>query len=352
MMKSLMAVLCLSLPAQALGQASTSAPAAAGIQDSQALRQPRSKSPSFDFQATGMAVADFKGDGTLQVALSDKKTVRLYPYPPTDPKPLAQFTHAAISARILSLEAADLKSDGRAQLFVTHYNENFTRLETSAVELDSGALKELAEFPGVVRGLQEENGRKILAVQQLMEDSTFPFSNIYPLVFEDGKFGPGKDALPHKRVEWVYDFTRATFDGEPAMVSLTSDKRLRVQFAKASWLSPEAYGQTPIRVRWQGRLLEFHPELVVDRDARGRAALYLVRNLSALGALSEPFGLFNGAELLRKSWDGAGLVDDWKAELTGYAAALRPVTPLSGPEELAVAVVGAAGKTSLWIYER
>ena len=350
-MLSFAAIFCLSLPARALGQASTSASAAQEMPVAQSLRQPRSKSPPLDFSATGMAVADFKGDGTLQVALSDKKTVRLYPYPPGQAKPLAEFTHKAISARLLSLEAADLKGKGRAQLFVTHYNETFTRLETSIVEFDGEKLQEVAEIPGVVRGLQEEGGRKFLAVQQLVEDTSFPFSNIYPLVFENGKFAPGKRALAHKRVDWVYDFTRADFDGQPTMIFLTGDNHLRAQFAKSYWLSPEAYGQTPVRLRWQGRLLEFHPEIVAGRDARGRAVLYLVRNLPMLGALSEPFALFSGAELLRKSWDGAALVDDWKAELDGYAAALWRVSPSSRPEELAVAVVGGAGKTSLWIYE-
>lgn len=316
------------------------------------LRAPHWKSPVFDFQATGMTVADFKGDGTLQVALADTKKVRLYPYPPADDKPLAEFAHPGIAPRIVSLESADLNGNGKAELFVSLYNETFTRFETLVLELDGGRWKQLADLPWLVRAHQDGSGRRTLACQQLVEDATFPFSGIYPVVFKDGKYSQGKDPIKHKRVDWIYGFTKADLDGHaPALLYLTTTDKLRVQFEKNYWKTTDSFGQTPTRVRWQGKLLEFHPPMPVGYDDQKRAAVYLAKNISMLGSLSEPFGLFNSAEIHRKSWNGVSLVSDWKSELGGYSTALALATPPGKAEELAVVVVGTSGKSMIWTYE-
>lgn len=320
------------------------------------VRLPRWKSPAFDFSVTGMAVADFKGDGSLQVALSEPRLARLFPYPPQDNKPLAEFKHPGVAPRLLSLEAADSNQNGRAELFVSLYNETFGRMETLILELESGASglrwKQLAEIPWLVRSHQDGEGKRVLAMQQLSEDSTFPFSAIYPLAYKDGKYAAGRPAIRHKRVEWIYGFTTAALDGAaPAVLYLTSTRLLRVQFPKGYWKTREAYGQTPNRVRWQGRLLEFHPPIAVDYDEAKKSSLYVVRNISMMGSLSEPFGLFNSAEIHRKTWGGVGLESSWKADLGGYSTAIALVSPRPGARELAVAVTGTSGKSALWIFD-
>ncbi len=312
-------------------------------------RSPRWRSPALDLAVTGMAVADFKGDGSLQAALSDGKRVLLYPYPPSEDKPLARYSHPGTAPRLLSLEAADLNGNGRSEIFATLYNGTFERFETLVLELEAGSLRQVAEIPGVVRGHQDPEGKRALAVQQLVADSTFPFGAISPLAFKDGKYGPGRGSIRHKRVEWIYDFTTASLDGTKAVLFLTANERLRVQFEKRHWRTREAYGQTPARVRWHGRLLHFHPPMPVAYPG-GAASIYLVKNVSALGSLSEPFGLFGSAELHRKDWGGLSLESSWKSELSGYCPALALVGP-ENPGELAVAVVGTSGKSSLWIYD-
>ena len=42
-----------------------------------------------------------------------------------------------------------------------------------------------------MRTYQDEEGKPQLAVQQLVDDNSFPFSGIYPLAYKDGKYGPG-----------------------------------------------------------------------------------------------------------------------------------------------------------------
>jgi len=319
-------------------------------------RQPRWKSPALDFSITGMAIADFKGDGNLQIALSENRKVSLYPYPfQKDDKPLAVFTPPGINVKIVNVEAENLDNDSDAEVFISLYNQTFERFETYVLHFDGKDLKKVAEVPGVTRTYQDGTGKRVLAVQQLSEDSTFPFANIYPLVFQEGKYTAGRPAIiPYKkRVDWVFDFTTADLDGQnPAVLYLTSTNHLRVQFQKGSpWRSPEPYGQTPIRVSWQGRLLDFHPPILIGYDAQKKAAVYLAHNISKLGSLSEPFGFFERGEIYRKSWNGVALEDDWKADIGGYCSGVALITPRGKSEELAVAVVSSSGRSSIWTYD-
>lgn len=315
---------------------------------SPAGRQPRWKAEPFPYQAAGMAVADFRGDGRLGLVLAQNRSVALYDYPPKDAKPLALWEHPGLNPRILSLEAADLNGNGRAELFATLYNETFSRVETVVLELEAGQWKKTAELAWAVRRYQNEKGRTALAMQKLLSDRTFPFSSLYPLSYKDGRYIPSEEPLRPRRVEWLYSFTLASLGGGTASVFVTPNHRIRVQFEKGYWKSDESYGQTPLRVRWMDRLLEFNPPMPVKA---GGQTLYLVRNTSMLGSLSEPFGLFNNGEIHRKSWDGLSLVTDWTSELGGYSPAITLVDGPDGGQELAVLVVSRAGQSSLWIYD-
>lgn len=339
-----------------LGEAPKPAPApsapGAVAKDGVAFRAPRWKSPAFGFAVTGMAIADFRGEGKPTTALADKKTVSLYAYPPAQDQPLAQFVQPGVGPRIINLSAGDLNGNGRPELFVSLYNETFTRAETVVLEWTDGQWKKLTEFPWLVRQYQDPEGKPVLAMQQLVEDQTFPFSNIYRVTYNDGKYGPGKDAIRFKRVEFLYDFTQANLDGskDPALLYQTSTNHVRVQFPGGFWKTPDAYLQTPTRLRWHGRLLEFHPQIPVAYDG-AKATVYLIKNESALGSLSEPFGLFNGGIVEKQAWDGVALKPEWRTDLGGYSTSAVLVPGPQKPSDLAVAVTGTSGKSSVWILD-
>jgi hypothetical protein len=320
-------------------------------------REPRWRGPAFDYSATALTVADVQGGGRLQAAVSDGRKVYLYPYPPADAKPLAVFSAPGTAPRIYSLEAADLDGNGRAEVFVSYFNDTFNRFETKVIALDEkGEFRQTAELPTLVRGYQDLKGGRRLAVQQVTEDSSFPFGAIYPLVYRDGKYGPGKPALDFiknkNRVDWLYDFTFLTLDNKPAVVDVTNTELVRIRFPKGSWKTAESYCQTPNRVRWSGdRMLNFRPAIPVRYDDKGFAGLYAIKNIGALGTLATPFGIFSRAELRRLDWTGLSLAPSWTAELGGYSTGLSLVSPAGGPQELAVIVVGTAGRSSIWAYE-
>jgi len=328
------------------------APAAARHPGDTELRGPRTRGASLPFVATGMAVGDFDGAGKPQVVLSDEKIFRLYAYPAAENKILAQGELIGTTQRVLSLESADLDKNGKAELFVTAYNEGFRRLETSVYHLDGGKWAKIADLPFLVHSHQNAKGARVLASQQIQDDKTFPFAAVYPVVYADGKYAQGRPSLNPKRADWLYSFTYAQLDeaGEPASLYLTSVNSLKAQFPNGQWRSSESFGQSPIRVRWYDHLLEFHPPMIASYGAKGFERLYIVRNLAMLGGLANPFGLFNGGELHAKSWTGVAFETAWKAELGGSSPGVVLVET-EGRRELIVAVAGSTGKSAVWTFD-
>ena len=317
------------------------------------LRAPRTRGAALPFVVTGMAVADVNGEGKPQIALSDETNFRLYAYPAAVHKPLASGAVVGTGVRIVSIESADLDGDKKAELFVSVFNEQFRRLETSIFKLDADKWVKTADLPYLVRAHQNAKGERILASQQIQDDKTFPFGAIYPVVYKDGKYEQGRPAANPKRADWLYGFSYAQLDaaGEPAALYLTSVNSLRAQFTTGHWRSAEGYGQSPIRVRWYDKMLEFHPPMLSTYNEKGFTNLYIVRNLAMLGGLATPFGLFNGGELHAKSWTGVAFETAWKAELGGSSPGFAIVEPEAGRKELVVAVAGATGKSAVWTFD-
>lgn len=314
-------------------------------------RAPKSQGATLDFSVNAMAVGDFDGAKKPQIVLASENAIKLYAYPATDAKPLAEAVVPGTGLRILGLEAGDLEGAGRDALFVSVYDETFKRFETRVYRVENGKWLKTAELPFLTRSYQDAAGKKVLATQQVIDDKSFPFGAIYPLAFADGKYVQGKPALGLRRVDWLYSFTTARLGTIDAALYLTPVHALRVQLGKEYWRTPdEDYGQTPLRVRWQERLLEFNPPMATTYGDKGFESLYAVRNLAALGGLASPFGLFNRAELIRKRWNGLALEDQWKADLPGAAQGLA-VVDAPGGREIAVAVRGSAGQSTVWTFE-
>jgi len=328
------------------------APAAPAKPGDAAKRGPKSRGAALDYSVVGLAVGDFDGVGHPQVVLASEKSVFLYAYPVAEAKPLAEAEMAGTGARILGVEAADLDGDGRAELFVSVYDSVFKRFETRVLKLESGKWLKVAELPFLTRGYQDEKGARALATQQVVDDASFPFGRVYPLVYADGRYAQGPTALKLRRTDWLYAFTTARLGGRDATVFVTPVHALRVQFDKGQWRTPDDdYGQTPVRVRWGERLLEFSPQVAATYGPDGLDTLYAVRNMAALGGLASPFGLFNHGELVAKRWNRLGFDNAWTAELPGCTQGLAVVEPEPGRREILVAVRGSADQSSVWVFD-
>ncbi|MFA6030331.1 MAG: hypothetical protein WC969_10795 [Elusimicrobiota bacterium] len=338
-------------PVRVRPNAQPAAPAPAQAAAPQAaVRPPLWKSPQFPLEAVDVAAADVDGDGKAEAVLADKDSVTAYSL--EDWHAVCSFKDKATAVTNLSVEAMDLDKDGKAEVFLTLNNRFFDRVESYVLDCSSGPMNKRATLEWMVRSYEDETGTAHLASQGLLKDAAFPYGPIKPLVYENGRYqqGPG---LKLPRLEWLYGFATPKAIDETFPAFYTVNNRIRLQFGKRSWFTPETYGQTANRVRRRESNFQFHPRLLVaPGGTEGFAGLYTLRNVPRFGALSDAFGSYNAAELLFLRWTGANVEPDWKIQLPGYAPGLATRVAPDGRKELLAAVVGANGKTTLWSFPK
>jgi len=323
------------------------APAAAPAQPAGA---PLRRSPALDIEAVDLAFGDVDGGANPELLLAGKD--RVTAFSEEDFKPVCSFRDPATATQFLSLEAADLAGTGRAQVFVTLYNRLYERLETYVLACSSGTFEKTATLPFMVRRFQDGSSTS-LGAQQLLDDSTFPFGPIRRLRWADGRYLMSQDKVKAPRVEWLYGFGVASSETGVFTYFLNPTDRIRLQFQKGSWTSPDSYGQTSSRLRWHERPLEFHPRSLAELGPSGLAGLYVLRNIPRFGFLSDSFGSYSAAELHYLRWNGLSLAPERKAELPGYASGLAEHPAANGrPAEAAVSIVAPNGQTSVWYFAK
>ncbi len=317
-------------------------------QDSRIL----SKSRALDIEAVDLAAEDIDGDGGPELILAGKDAVQAYSMKDGDLRLLSHYKDSATAVQFLSVDAADLDSDGRAEVFVSQNNRFFERLESFVLVLDSGSLVRTASLPWLVRRFHDAGGVS-LAAQQVLADSSFPFSSIRRLGFSQGRYVQSGSPLQVKRLDWLYGFALSRRDRDPVALLTNAAQRIRVQSRKEAWTSRESYGQTANRARWQEKTLLFHPRLVTAEGPQGLQGVYVLRAIPRFGVLAESQGLYARSELHHLRFNGSALEPAWTVELPGYAPGLAELPGGPGREAaLLVAVVSAEGKTSVWTVRR
>ncbi|MEK7744477.1 MAG: VCBS repeat-containing protein [Elusimicrobiota bacterium] len=319
-----------------------------------AVQDPRilSKSRALDIEAVDLAAGDLDGDGGLELILAGKDTVQAYALKDGDLRLLSHYKDSATAVQFLSVDAADLDGNGRAEVFVSQNNRFFGRLESFVLVLDSGSLVRAASLPWLLRGFHDAGGVS-LAAQQVLADSSFPFSSIRRLAFSQGRYVQSDPPLQVKRLEWLYGFALSRRDREPVALLTNAAQRIRVQSLKEAWTSRESYGQTANRSRWQERTLLFHPRLLTTEGPQGLQGVHVMRAIPRFGVLAESQGLYSRSELHHLRFNGSGLEPAWTVELPGYSPGLAELAGGPGREAaLLVAVVSAEGTTSGWTIRR
>lgn len=319
-------------------------------------RQPAWRSPFVQVDAVDLDVADVDGDGKRDVVLAGGQNVQVFPEG-ADPggawQVLCAYQFPETGAKVLSVEASDLDGDGKAEVFATFHNDFFDRVETAVLACKpKEGFQRVATLPWMVRSVYGADGRRILAAQALVPDRSFPFGAIYPLGYEEGKYRLGSPTIRVKRLDWIYSVARTGDEksaaGNPLALFYDYQGRLRAQFKKGAWSSPEALGQTSNRIRWKERLLKFSPRLPTIGSEKGLAGAYAVRNIPKLGGLADAFGAYGRGEIQRLKWNGLGLEREWVIEADGYVAGIassdEPGTPVYA------AVVNANGSTAVFKY--
>ena len=291
----------------------------------------------------GMDIGDVNGDGLNETVLIDAKTIYIY-QKKGDAFTLLQTIKGSPSDNYIALDVADINQSGIKQIFVTNLRTN--TVDSFVLEYRNNKYVKIATgIRWFLRVINTSAGTPMLLGQVNGIEKPFD-SEIYEIVWSGGRYRQGKKQKIPRGLS-VYGLTIDTLSegGKDRVIALNQDDYLCIYEptekplwqlqtfggnASLLWKSNENFGGSNIYVENtnQSNIEDYEKKtfinlriLTYDTDKDGKREVVIVKNISTAARLFQNVKLFNSAEVYNLSWDGLGLLENWRTrKINGYVA--------------------------------
>ena len=273
-----------------------------------------------DMQIRGVTAGDVDGDGALEIVCIDSTTIEVFRFLQGRMVKMAQVDAGIAN---VGVDVADLNGNGRDEIFITHFDNNDSRLLSYVMEWDGKQLQRIAdELRWYFRAVDmSDRGRVLVGQRQGFEDHFGPA--VYEIQSVDGTYdGAQKLTLPRNQTLFGFAQGAVRSAGVSDMVNYSRSGYLRVMDFKGNeeWSSVESYGGTENALSIASkddpneRDILYLPSRVhlVDLDNDGLKEIVTVRNEDIAGVFSRT-RMFKQGRLEILKWDQLGLVPVWRS---------------------------------------
>lgn len=304
-------------------------------------------SQTFSTGLTSLCVADVDGDKAEDVITADQDTVWAYRWASGRLAGMCNYKVGRY-VQILWLDAADIDSDGKAEVYVTALNTNGQSLVSFVLAYDGKAFSVTAkDQPWYFRVLSAPGRGKVLYGQRRgLSDLYLP--GVSELALENGKYVSKGGSLAKAQCVFGTALGRFVAPDQDNVAVLTDKGGLYLYSGTGERLykSDEDYGGNEKYMRQPGsesaNNVSYLPQrLLVTEGRDGIDGLLVVKNEGTTGRLFDRFRMYTSGRFFELSWNGLGLAPEWSTEkvsglITDYG--LGDVDG-DGVTELVVAVV-------------
>jgi hypothetical protein len=335
-------------------------------------------SQKYPIEFRGMDIGDVTGDGFNKVVLIDSHNIMVYQKKDNDFQ-LIQKIPGKSYDNYLSVDVADINKNGVKEIIVTNIVRN--TLESFVLEYKEGKFVKIAsKLPFFLRVIDKDSIPILLGQDRDFEK---PFNRpIHEIVWEDGQYKEGKkmqipvglsvygvtiDSITKSGGEQIIAFDENNYMNifEPTdkdliqLYSLTgSPERI--------WRSDDKYGGSNTAVEnadlpqdADNKYTYLNPRIItVGPNKDGRKEIIVVKNISSVGGILKNVRLYTSSEVYNLSWDGLGLVENWKSrKINGYVADYQfKDIDNDGQNEVVIALVLSTGvsvsdKSAIVVYK-
>lgn len=281
------------------------------------------RSQNFSFQIIGMGIGDLDGDGKNEMVMIDDANLYIYSWE-NEFKLIKKIAGGRLD-RYLTVDVADIRKTGKAEIFVT--NIQGTQLRSLVVAHQDGNFKVIAkDLPWFLRTIDwGQRGGVLLGQGKGIEEGL-----IWP-IYEMGWDGKGYKEIRQAELPrglTLNGFSPFTDGGKIYYAFIDTDFRLKVMNpqGKVIWRSTENYGSdVSVRIKPmptsiggdQGDDMFFVNVRLLSRGNE----LYVLKNISPVGELFKRARTYTKGEVQRLTWTGAMFTETWRSQaIQGYLA--------------------------------
>lgn len=315
----------------------------------------------------GMDIGDVNGDGLNETVIIDRNTIYIY-QKKDDVFTLLQTIKGNRADNYLSVDVADINSSGVCQIFVTNLLTD--TVSAFVVEYQSGKYVKIAEgLRWFLRVITTSAGTPMLLGQVKGIEKPFD-SDIYELRWSGSRYQQGnKQKIPRGLSIYGLTIDNLSAGGTDKIIALNQDDYLCIyeQTEKPLWMlqslggsdaliwkSEDNFGgsnlyvenveQSGVESNEKNTFINIRI-LTHDLDKDGKREVVIVKNLSSTARLFQNVRLFTSAEVYNLSWDGLGLLENWRTrKINGYVADYQfKDIDNDGQKEIVLALVLSTG---------
>ncbi len=288
------------------------------------------KSRNLKIELKGLALGDVDGDGRTETVLITKQKIFIYRFESKRFYKIKEISGER-QQRFVAVDVADIKKDGRAEIFVTCLNTNSNTLESFVLEWAGQDFVPVAKGQNwYYRVLTDPELGPVLLGQKRGITDLFA-KGIYEIAWSQGGY-VAQNTTGLRGAKSVFGFARGDLmhNGSQMVLALDAEDYLRLYTPSGSqeWKSDERYGGSenflPLYAdfKMQGRRLYLpHRIFVTDLDRDGKSEVLVVKNDSSTSRVFKGYRRYSGAQFESLSWNGLGLAPNWHTrKISGYGS--------------------------------
>lgn len=291
----------------------------------------------------GMDIGDVNGDGLNETVLIDANTIYIY-QKKGESFTLLQTIKGNSYDNYLALDVADINQSGIKQIFVTNLLKD--TVDSFVLEYRNNKYVKIAtRLRWFLRVINTSAGPPMLLGQARGLEQPFD-SDIHEITWAGGRYKQGqKQKIPRGLSIYGLTIDNLSEGGKDKIIALNQDDYLCIYEPTEKplwqlqtfggnnnllWKSDENFGGSSLYVQnpdssggeaYQQNTFINLRILTYDLNKDGKREVVIVKNISSAARVFQNVKYFTGAEVYNLSWDGLGLLENWRTrKINGYVA--------------------------------
>jgi TolB-like protein len=278
----------------------------------------------------GIALGDVDRDGKVEAVIVTPNSININRFENNRLIEISKIGEDKYRVYI-GVDIADINSNGYPEIFVTSLNLQRNVVNSVVFEYDgkdyikivdsSAWYYRVAELPG--------HGSILFGQKQKTGGPDIFSSEIFEMVWNNTEYVADRKVLPSNRSNLMgFSLGDVMNDGGEAVVAYDKSDYIRIinQSGRVLWTGNIHYGGSSLY--YEMPTLEpgsdnrqYYPMriIITDIDLDGKYEVIAVKNYELTGRLLKQLRKFKEAQIESLSWNGLGLVTNWKtAKISGY----------------------------------